>query len=83
MVMPRELERLPRHTINNIHQWPECLLLAQSGHHDPLNQCPLLGVKRTSIVGLAMSAFDPKRTLPSANHFQPAGLTRYDATPEG
>jgi len=21
--------------------------LAQSGHHDPLNQCPLLGVKRT------------------------------------
>jgi hypothetical protein len=24
-----------------------CPLLAQSGHHDPLNQCPLLGVKRT------------------------------------
>ena len=22
-------------------------LLAQSGHHDTLNQCPLLGVKRT------------------------------------
>ena len=24
-----------------------CPLLAQSGHHDPLNQCPHLGVKRT------------------------------------
>jgi hypothetical protein len=24
-----------------------CLLLAQSGHPDPLTQCPLLGVKRT------------------------------------
>jgi len=25
----------------------ECRLLAQSGHHNTLNQCPLLGVKRT------------------------------------
>ena len=24
-----------------------CLLLAQSGHHDCAEQCPLLGVKRT------------------------------------
>jgi hypothetical protein len=32
MVMTRELERFPRHTVNNIRQWPECLLLAQSGH---------------------------------------------------
>jgi hypothetical protein len=24
----------------------QCLLLAQSGHPDALNQCPLLGVKR-------------------------------------
>ena len=39
-------------------------LLAQSGHLDPLNQCPLLGVKRTLRGGAAMSAFDPKRTLP-------------------
>jgi hypothetical protein len=38
MVMTRELERLPRHTINNIHQWPECLLLAQSGHPGAINQ---------------------------------------------
>src|SRR5262249_14395944 len=26
----------------------KCPLLALSGHHDPLNRCPLLGVKRTS-----------------------------------
>ena len=36
--------------------------MAQSGHPDPLNQCPLLGVKRTSDGGASMSAFDPKRT---------------------
>jgi hypothetical protein len=39
------------------------LSLAQSGHRDALNQCPLLGVKRTSVGDAAMSAFDPKRTL--------------------
>ena len=33
--------------------------MAQSGLHDPLNQCPLLGVKRTSEECAAMSAFDP------------------------
>jgi hypothetical protein len=27
--------------------WGEYLLLAQSGHADTLDQCPLLGVKRT------------------------------------
>src|SRR6516225_1775360 len=37
-------------------------LLAQSGHPDTLNQCPLLGVKRTLVSRSAMSAFDPKRT---------------------
>jgi hypothetical protein len=26
----------------------QCPLVAQSGHPDALNQCPLLGVKRTS-----------------------------------
>src|SRR5215831_17511211 len=36
--------------------------LAQSGRHKPLNQCPLLGVKRTLVSRSAMSAFDPKRT---------------------
>src|SRR5262249_30246313 len=36
--------------------------LAQSGHPNGLNQCPLLGVKRTLIRGAPMSAFDPKRT---------------------
>jgi hypothetical protein len=30
-------------------------------------RCPLLGVKRTLIENAAMSAFDPKRTFPSAN----------------
>jgi hypothetical protein len=38
-----------------------CLLLAQSGHLDTLNQCPLLGVKRTSQFAGVMSASDPKR----------------------
>ena len=37
-------------------------LLAQSGYRDTWNQCPLLGVKRTSIRESLMSAFDPKRT---------------------
>src|SRR5262249_6810896 len=40
-------------------------LLAQSGHPDTLDPCPLLGVKRTLILHSAMSAFDPKRTLPT------------------
>ena len=34
------------------------LLLAQSGHDDRLNRCPLLGVKRTLRFQGAMSAFD-------------------------
>ena len=40
----------------------QCPLLAQSGHPDPLTQCPLLGVKRASARHRAMSAFDLKRT---------------------
>jgi hypothetical protein len=40
--------------------------LAQSGHPDTWNQCPLLGVKRTSTGANPMSAFDPKRTLPTS-----------------
>ena len=32
-------------------------------HPDALNQCPLLGVKRTLPKRPPMSAFDPKRTL--------------------
>src|SRR6516225_10882533 len=47
--------------------YAECPLLAQSGHHDPLNQCPLLGVKRTSIRLVQTSAFDPKRTWTAQN----------------
>jgi hypothetical protein len=37
-------------------------LLAQSGHLDAVDQCPLLGVKRTCLFALHMSAIDPKRT---------------------
>ena len=39
-----------------------CPLLALSGHTDCAQQCPLLGVKRTSRFQSLMSAFDPKRT---------------------
>jgi hypothetical protein len=47
-----------------------------------------LGVKRTSMSGNPMSAFDPKRTLNAPNgpaveagfsHYQNAPLSRYDA----
>jgi hypothetical protein len=42
-----------------------CPLLAQSGHGECADECPLLGVKRT---------------LPNAiDHFQSTGLTHYDA----
>src|SRR6516225_1168133 len=37
--------------------------LLESGHHATEFQCPLLGVKRTFSRSVAMSAFDPKRTL--------------------
>jgi hypothetical protein len=36
-----------------------CLLLAQSGHPSRAQQCPLLGVKRTSQPINEMSASDP------------------------
>jgi hypothetical protein len=40
-----------------------CPLLALSRHSKSLDQCPLLGVKRTCARRHAMSAFDPKRTF--------------------
>src|SRR6516225_1335318 len=40
----------------------QCPLLAQSGHPDTLNQCPLLGVKRTFVPALRMVDPDPTRT---------------------
>src|SRR5215472_13211325 len=55
----------PLPTNNNIEKWRECLLLAQSGHHDRAKPCPLLGAKRTSIGRAPMSTFDPKRTWAS------------------
>ena len=36
--------------------------MAQSGHLDCAEGCPLLGVKRTSKFKSVTSAFDPKRT---------------------
>jgi hypothetical protein len=61
MVMLHELEHLPN-TLNHIQHPPQCLLLAQSGHPRVARQCPLSGVKRTSLRSATMSAFDPKRT---------------------
>ena len=45
--------------------WPEtaCPLMAQSGHDVLHCECPLSGVKRTSLLHRKMSANDPKRTL--------------------
>jgi hypothetical protein len=37
-------------------------LLAQSGHRDGAEECPLLGERRTSRGMAPMSAFDPKQT---------------------
>src|SRR5215475_1838736 len=52
-------------------------LLAQSRHFATEFRCPLLGVKRTSVVPSPMSASDPKRTLAEA--FPNVGSSRYDA----
>jgi hypothetical protein len=40
-----------------------CLLLAQSKHPTVTRQCPLSGVKRTSMGSNPMSAFDPTRNI--------------------
>jgi hypothetical protein len=39
-----------------------CLFLAQSGHENGPERCPLSRVRRTSGKTFAMSAFDPERT---------------------
>jgi len=49
-------------------------------HHDLLNQCPLLGVKRTSAKGGRMSAYDPKRTFRLTTTKPPSGLLIYPGT---
>src|SRR5262249_25518642 len=49
-----------------------CVLLAQSGHHDGAQRCPLLGVKRTSRKPPIMSACRPFRWIGS-----PAGSARH------
>ena len=63
--MLHELEHLPKHITNYIQQPPKCPLLAQSGHPDALNQCPLPGVKWTLITSAVMSAYDPKTDIRS------------------
>ena len=63
------IEALPQHPSHAVGQTAapscQCPLLAQSGYPDTLNQCLLLGVKRTSCRDTPMSANDPKRTWPS------------------
>jgi hypothetical protein len=49
-------------SFRRIQNGAQCLLLAQSGHANHTQECPLSGVKRTLIGSAAMSAFDPKRT---------------------
>src|SRR5215831_1450207 len=56
----REVRAGPRHAVST--RICECLLLAQSGHPDALNQCPLSGAKRTSTDRYEMSTSDPMQT---------------------
>src|SRR5262249_49920691 len=51
---------------------PGCPLLALSGHSDRLDQCPLLGVKRTLVGDAAMSASLIGRLGSSAFRLSPA-----------
>ena len=46
-----------------VRSFPECPLLALSGHAPVHCECPLSGVKRTYPIAVQMSANDPKRTL--------------------
>jgi hypothetical protein len=52
----------------------QLLILALSGHSRRVQQCPLLGVKRTSQFQSVMSAFDPKRTLAFPHGLMELGL---------
>jgi hypothetical protein len=51
--------------------------LAQSGHHDALNQCPLLGVKRTSEETRCNACFWHKADIPFRRIESPAGSACY------
>jgi hypothetical protein len=46
----------------SIKKFAQCPLLAQSGHGDAVQQCPLSGEKRTLEGSGSLSASDPKRT---------------------
>src|SRR5215813_2175852 len=54
--------QLADEVIEYAEQAEQCPLMAQSGHATPLNQCLLLGVKRTCCGSAGMSAYNPKRT---------------------
>jgi hypothetical protein len=58
----------------------QCPLLAQSRHRWLQRTCPLLGVKRTCLFALHMSAFDPKRT---SRAFPSSAFTGYDSLAKG
>jgi hypothetical protein len=45
--------------------------MALLGHPTCTEECPLSGVKRTSLIGWPMSANDPKRTSPVGGHLTP------------
>ena len=52
--------------------------MAQSGHPAALNQCPLLGVKRTLTGSTAMSAFDPYQIREFAVSVDTRSLSKCD-----
>ena len=57
--------------------------MAQSGHLDCAEGCPLLGVKRTSKFKSVMSAFDPSATSGITHYsirLQQTRLARTDAS---
>ncbi len=60
----RSLMRRRAHGAKAIHGGAiqPCPLLPLNGHPRCLGECPLSGVKRTSLALSQMSAFDPKRT---------------------
>ena len=61
--MPRTVSRGKLAVCDVLRSQTGCPLMAQSGHHDRAERCPLSGVKRTLQTRPVMSAFDPKRTL--------------------
>jgi len=53
----------------------DCPLLAQSGHHDRAEPCPLSEVKRTSDGMSGTSPYDPKLTAPRSTYRTPLSIS--------